>query len=67
LSRKTKERRVREQSYLPLAEYGLVGDGRAAALVALDGSIDWLCAPRFDFRPLADWICEHWSEPESGV
>ncbi|WP_200215439.1 glycoside hydrolase family 15 protein [Micromonospora coerulea] len=35
-------------SYPAVEAHGLIGDLQTAALVAMDGTLDWFCAPRFD-------------------
>ena len=35
-------------NYQPIENYGVIGDLNTAALVSLEGSIDFMCFPRFD-------------------
>jgi GH15 family glucan-1,4-alpha-glucosidase len=35
-------------AYLPIEEYGIIGNMRTVALVGMNGSIDWYCYPQFD-------------------
>ena len=34
-------------SYPAIEDHGLVGDLQTAALVSTDGTVDWMCLPRF--------------------
>jgi GH15 family glucan-1,4-alpha-glucosidase len=40
--------REHASSYQPIEDYGIIGNLHTAALVGKNGSIDWLCYPRFD-------------------
>jgi len=39
-------------AYPPINRHGVIGDRRTAALVAADGTLDWLCLPDYDGTPV---------------
>src|SRR5215217_7101330 len=55
---------------IPIADYGLLADCNSAALVSRDGSIDWLCLPRYDsdaiFARILGDAAGHWSLRPAG-
>jgi len=57
-------------SNIPIADHALLSDRHSAALVTTEGSVDWLCFPRFDsasvFGALLDKDAGHWSIRPSG-
>ena len=46
-------------SYQPIENYGVIGNMRTAALVGMNGSIDWWCAPHFDSPSVFAGILDH--------
>ncbi|WP_149180413.1 glycoside hydrolase family 15 protein [Streptomyces sp. TRM49041] len=45
--------------YPPIADHGLIGDLRTAALISSQGVLDWFCAPRFDSPSLFAALLDH--------
>jgi GH15 family glucan-1,4-alpha-glucosidase len=58
-------------SNVPIADHAILSDCHAAALVTSDGTVDWLCSPRFDsssiFAALLDDSAGHWSIRPAGT
>ncbi len=57
--------------YPAIGDHGLIGDLSTAALVGVDGTIDWYCCPRFDSPSVFASILDchrggHWSIRPSG-
>jgi GH15 family glucan-1,4-alpha-glucosidase len=54
----------------PIADYAVLSDCHSAALVSKEGSVDWLCFPRFDspsvFARILDADAGHWSIRPTG-
>src|SRR5829696_2363421 len=47
-SHMSSDRTSENASYPPIDVYALIGDCRSAGLISRDGSLEWLCLPRFD-------------------
>lgn len=45
--------------YLPIENYGLIGNMHTVALVGINGSIDWFCFPHFDSPSVFSAILDH--------
>lgn len=42
------KRKVKNEKYLPIEDYGIIGNLHTVALVSLNASLDFMCFPRFD-------------------
>ncbi|MFL5861285.1 MAG: trehalase-like domain-containing protein, partial [Solirubrobacteraceae bacterium] len=63
--------KITTEAFQPIASYGLLADCNSAALVDLDGSVGWLCLPRYDspavFARILDREGGHWSITPTGT
>lgn len=53
------DRPARADGYTELRNYAVIGDGRCVALIARDGSVDWLAWPDLDSPTLFAAVLDH--------
>ena len=46
-------------AYPPIEDHGIIGNMHTAALIGTDGTMDWLCYPRFDSPAVFCSILDH--------
>jgi len=51
-------RQAYKSDYLKIGNHGLIANNRTAALVGIDGTVDWACFPNFNSNPVFDSILD---------
>ncbi len=49
---------VEENGYTKIKNHGMIANNRTAALVSMNGNVDWLCLPNFSSDPVFDSILD---------
>ncbi len=49
---------IRENGYVKIKNHGMIANNRTAAIIAMDGTIDWACFPNFNSKPIFDSILD---------
>ena len=49
---------IKKDGYVKIKNHGIVANNRSAALVGMDGTVDWLCLPNFSSDPIFDSILD---------
>ena len=49
---------IRQDNFVKIKYHGMVANNRSAALVGVDGTVDWMCLPNFSSDPVFDSILD---------
>ena len=49
---------VEVNGYTKIANHGMIANNRTAALISMNGTVDWLCLPDFSSNPVFDSILD---------